>query len=277
MSLTTKDKLLKGFLLLGLNEKQVYELEYCGGNCGSRINKFYKMFPNIELPEYRNKCVCEHDIQENCYVTDHERKHIYVIGNCCIRRYLPNGTKSICELCKACHKNRKSNLCNNCRIKCKYCKITINKDENYCDVCKDLMECKSDPNNAIVIKNCQHCELEYVNTNKPFCKRCNKFYCFYCDIKLRDPVYKYYNSAQLNCCKTCKDALCKKCDYLHSINHFKLCSRCTYNSRFYLKVPFEEKDIVKKMGAKWDCELKTWYIQFKFIEDFILWKPNLLN
>ena len=30
--------------------------------------------------------------------------------------------------------------------------------------------------------------------------------------------------------------------------------------RIYLNVPFEEKDRVKSLGAKWDVEKKKWWI-----------------
>ena len=40
-------------------------------------------------------------------------------------------------------------------------------------------------------------------------------------------------------------------------------SRCNFSShtedKIYLNVPFEEKDEVKKLGARWDYNMKRWY------------------
>ena len=45
----------------------------------------------------------------------------------------------------------------------------------------------------------------------------------------------------------------------------------------YLYVPFEEKDFVKKLGAKWDKENRSWYIlddNKKRDEILLNWKTN---
>ena len=31
------------------------------------------------------------------------------------------------------------------------------------------------------------------------------------------------------------------------------------NSKVYIKIPFKNKDNVKKLGCKWDPEKKSWY------------------
>ena len=31
-------------------------------------------------------------------------------------------------------------------------------------------------------------------------------------------------------------------------------------TRFYLDCPFEEKDMCKRIGGKWDADLKKWYV-----------------
>ena len=61
-----------------------------------------------------NTCICGHDISENCYITD--GNIIIVLGNCCIRKYLPKTQCGrTCRICKQPHKNRKNNICNKCR------------------------------------------------------------------------------------------------------------------------------------------------------------------
>ena len=37
-------------------------------------------------------------------------------------------------------------------------------------------------------------------------------------------------------------------------------SNANVSFRLDLLVPFAEKDIVKKLGGRWDPELKTWYV-----------------
>ncbi|MEI7612039.1 MAG: DUF5710 domain-containing protein [Betaproteobacteria bacterium] len=45
--------------------------------------------------------------------------------------------------------------------------------------------------------------------------------------------------------------------------------------RFNLKVPFAEKDQVKKLGARWDAARKLWYIEGKEdIAPFSRWSPT---
>jgi hypothetical protein len=64
------------------------------------------------LPEYDNKCICGHFIQENCYITDGE--NILIWGNCCINRFIEKSGRT-CSNCNQSHRNRKNNLCNKCR------------------------------------------------------------------------------------------------------------------------------------------------------------------
>ena len=45
--------------------------------------------------------------------------------------------------------------------------------------------------------------------------------------------------------------------------------------RTNLKVPYEEKDDAKKLGARWDAARKTWYVEnVENIEQFMRWMPN---
>tara|TARA_R110000803_G_scaffold101228_1_gene169152 strand:+ start:613 stop:1017 length:405 start_codon:yes stop_codon:yes gene_type:complete len=64
-------------------------------------------------PKHKKKCICEHAIQENCYIFNTETKKIKVIGNCCIDKFDLGGRT--CGQCGAIHKNRKDNYCNDCR------------------------------------------------------------------------------------------------------------------------------------------------------------------
>ena len=48
------------------------------------------------------------------------------------------------------------------------------------------------------------------------------------------------------------------------------------NQKTLLSVPFEEKDLAKELGAKFDRETKSWYVpEGKDLEPFERWKPTL--
>jgi len=48
--------------------------------------------------------------------------------------------------------------------------------------------------------------------------------------------------------------------------------------RINLTVPFSEKEIVKRRGAFWDMDNKTWYIEdHPRVELFIQWMPERLT
>ena len=116
---------------LTLEEINSGKFTYAGGNgahwVGFNPNKtleyhrnahykyFELRFPEYEFPEQRFECVCEHAITENCYIYN-EEKGFLVLGICCIKRFMtPELTGRTCEKCKRPHKNRKWNLCNDCK------------------------------------------------------------------------------------------------------------------------------------------------------------------
>ena len=129
----------------GLKEKYDLDYEivkkdwkYCGGNMGSHLNYYKLCYKNAKLPSYEDKCVCGHDITENCYITD--KKELLVLGNCCIKAFVDKCNRT-CEDCNNTHKNRIINKCNDCKKK--YCVI-----------------CKSEKNhNYIKYKKCYDCYI----------------------------------------------------------------------------------------------------------------------
>ena len=114
------------------------DFKYCGGREKRHLNYFKVCFPDKKvpdnLPEYRDTCICGHRIRENCYITDGSQ--ILVLGNCCIRRFVPKCGRT-CEKCGASHKNRKNNLCNDCRnyTQCVDCKKKIDSKYVRCYGC----------------------------------------------------------------------------------------------------------------------------------------------
>lgn len=45
--------------------------------------------------------------------------------------------------------------------------------------------------------------------------------------------------------------------------------------RTNLKVPYEEKDVARKLGARWDAALKVWYVEnVENLSAFLKWIPG---
>ena len=113
---------------------------YCGGTyTGHRRNYFMLKFNreppsdfNVGGSKYQSRCSCETPIKEQVFVYDKKRYEkniaegrdgfyydndtpvLLVIGNECIKRECPNAGR-LCDECSSPHRNRKDNLCNDCR------------------------------------------------------------------------------------------------------------------------------------------------------------------
>jgi len=108
-------KFLEGLEKLGIDEETFKIYKYAGGNKGRHYNYFKLNGLLDELPEQKDKCVCNHDIVENCYLVSPD-KNVLILGNCCIKRFVSKDKQGrTCEDCGASHRNRKYNLCNNCK------------------------------------------------------------------------------------------------------------------------------------------------------------------
>jgi hypothetical protein len=95
----------------------INNFKYWGGNKGSHFNYWELVRASINRPPKKNYCICDHYIQENCYVVDKRDKNkIVVVGNCCIKRFLKKENQGrTCERCEKPHKNSKDNFCKECR------------------------------------------------------------------------------------------------------------------------------------------------------------------
>ena len=106
---------------------------YAGGSEGRRLRYWNLRTHGQEIPDLTDHCVCGHYIRENCYIEnskDHDNIEILVLGNCCIKRFLPKEARGrTCEKCRSQHRNRKDNLCNACRKLgfCKSCQVPVKK------------------------------------------------------------------------------------------------------------------------------------------------------
>lgn len=98
---------------------------YAGGEQGKHLNYYKKLTCLSTLPRHLNHCVCGHHIKHNCYVTNGTQ--VLVMGNCCVARFVKPKPESLCEKCGCKHRNRKNNICSDCRknVTIKYLNTTI--------------------------------------------------------------------------------------------------------------------------------------------------------
>ena len=107
--------------------------KYAGGDSCSHLSYFEVCFPQKLLPTHKDVCICNQKIKENCYITNN--KYFLVIGNCCIKRLVPTCTRTG-EKFEMPHKNRKENLCSECReLICQRCKGPCKKEYAFCYSC----------------------------------------------------------------------------------------------------------------------------------------------
>jgi hypothetical protein len=117
MSLEQTEKFKKGLLCHNLTINDIINsgFKYCGGDTGRHLNYYKLIYGNNQLtPKKEEKCFCGHIIKENCYITD--RIQLLTLGNCCIKKFLDiDKSGRTCEKCENTHKNRKINICNDCK------------------------------------------------------------------------------------------------------------------------------------------------------------------
>ena len=127
-------KFIQGLAAHGLTYEDVKQnWKYAGGDTGRHSNYYDMAFSHLQEPEYTDRCVCDHVIQENCYITD--GTDMIAIGNCCIKKFM-NKSGRTCDKCGEPHKNRVVNRCNICRQGCcDSCGKNINSEYKKCYEC----------------------------------------------------------------------------------------------------------------------------------------------
>ena len=142
------DKLTKRFIeglkkySITLSDIEDGNFRYSGGD-SDRHYRYYRLKYgfNRKLPPHSDSCVCNHKIVENCYISDNDSKTFIVMGNCCIKKFLPKHKQCrTCDICYQPHKNRKVNHCNQCRL-------------NFCYDCDTLLKNKA-------YKRCYDCHVK---------------------------------------------------------------------------------------------------------------------
>jgi hypothetical protein len=166
ISLELTHKFIRGLLNYSVSYEDIKNgnWKYCGGNRGSHL-KYYKLcFKNDDLPIHSDYCICEHFIEENCYITN--GNEILILGNCCIKRFIQKSSRT-CDNCGIQHRNRKVNKCNDCRkYICEECGEKCDKIKGICKKCIKYMH------------YCYKCNNKYYskikNPSNKLCQPCNE-------------------------------------------------------------------------------------------------------
>jgi hypothetical protein len=95
-----------------------YVTEYQKNKKAHHYNYFMKAWPDHFKHQpyigHEERCVCNTPIKQQCYIINRDTKEVVVLGNCCIEKLRLSGRT--CSRCHAKHRNRKDNLCNDCRV-----------------------------------------------------------------------------------------------------------------------------------------------------------------
>jgi hypothetical protein len=90
-----------------------------------------------EMPSIEKYCLCDHAITNNCFIVNDAGDKLIVLGRCCIKRFMRNGSRRTCSTCAEPHRNTCVNRCNVCRINvCDKCGTKITGTQKICFRCK---------------------------------------------------------------------------------------------------------------------------------------------
>lgn len=115
----------------------ILDYKYAGGDGKgthhyAKFHKFYfdnvvpKRFPFVpKYPTYQSHCICDASITEQCYLVNVKTKILIVVGNCCIRTYVPEEATKKCTECL----KEKGRLYEHLNYICKDCREEIKKKE----------------------------------------------------------------------------------------------------------------------------------------------------
>ena len=110
-------------------------------------------------PTWVNHCICDHKILFNCWIFNTETKRMKVLGNCCIKKFGLDGRR--CQVCNEKHKNRKDNLCNDCRDRCRLCNSQHkNKNDKLCNSCRNTRCITCDKTIDEKYNRCYKCNIK---------------------------------------------------------------------------------------------------------------------
>lgn len=170
-----------------------------GDGSQAHLNRWERMFGDLAHPDKTDRCVCSHPIQENCWLWSKKLGEVEVLGNCCIKRFIPKPEDRLlrCADCDTPHRNLKGNFCGDCREKhkCKKCKKIHTKINAYCDSCVLTMQC------------CIACDVMFDASGCVLCGNCSR---------ARTCCYNFSLDKDLTC-EGCKSRWkwCAECAMIH--------------------------------------------------------------
>lgn len=225
---------------LNVTETEIVEnYVYCGSDSDTDyFNLFFDMNPPIQ-PDHKSECICEHKIQNNCYITDkrNKRNSIIVVGNCCMKRFLPYSGRT-CSVCSSAHKNRKDNYCNDCRNNLLTREVWFSVP--FADRKKaKLMGAKFNPKCKVWYANTLSVEFQMKQSWPVIESKSAQWH------RIWEKVIK---SAKLQC------------------PDFELEQKIV---EIPFKVPYEDREKAKQFGARWEPNKKYWYAATEDIANFM--------
>ena len=129
-------RFMEGLKKIDLTYDEIQTYKYAGGDQKSHLDYYKLIYKDIKLPDHKSSCICGHHIEENCYISNLKNDKIIVLGNCCIKRFVPK-SKRTCDECGKEHRNSKINKCNDCKIKyCSKCFKFNGVKYKYCYDCR---------------------------------------------------------------------------------------------------------------------------------------------
>lgn len=225
-----KDKLVSGL------KDNIENFIYYGGNFGPHENYFNNIIEitNENEPELSLKCVCGHDIINNCYVKHKTTNEISVVGSCCINKFMTKDQKSRkCVFCNSNHKNNKNSICNDCRkIYCNFCNKLCNK--KICDSCEVEHNYK---------KKCKGCNILFKHEKLDYCKECR----IKCNYHFEYHIDNNQHTGYCFYCEKCYYIKCENCKNIIKFGKYKGTKFEEFKDNFYLLWCYKQyKEDVKK-------------------------------
>jgi hypothetical protein len=162
----------------GMTYEQIKDVEenwfYCGHIVVDRDTKditesdLYKLkhyFPMLPIPDFQDSCVCRQKLYvRNEWITD--MKEVLIIGQCCVNMFIAHSSKT-CMLCKAPHRNRKDDLCKECRDK------ILLKEKEKAKQQKQQKQRQKERDEYLASITCPDCKKTKKAEYK-YCYQCNK-------------------------------------------------------------------------------------------------------
>ena len=126
---TTLSQFLDGLDVYG-GSKELDDYVYAGGDRGGALAYFHKRYMGKRNPPVtKPTCVCTHIIDENLFVEHVPSGKLFNVGKECVHRILGKIERK-CSVCSTVHKNKKDNLCKDCRTKIVFINVSyFEKDE----------------------------------------------------------------------------------------------------------------------------------------------------